>query len=115
MRIERIRLTDYRGIADHEVELTGGVTVIEGDNEAGKSSLVEAIDLLLNYRDDSRHQRVESVKPVHTSAAPRVEIEFTAGPYRFTYAKRWSHRGSEADTRLEITAPVPDVIRGREA
>lgn len=115
MRIERICLADYRGVTRHEVELTGGVTVIEGENEAGKSSLAEAIDLLLNYRDDSQDKRVKSVRPVHTGAAPRVEIEFTAGPYRFTYSKRWSHRVSEADTRLEITAPVPDVIRGREA
>jgi DNA repair exonuclease SbcCD ATPase subunit len=115
MRIERIRLVNYRGVAEHEIELRGGVTVIEGANEAGKSSLVEAIDLLLNFRDDSRDRRVEAVRPVHTGAAPEVEIDFVAGPYRFTYAKRWSHKASEAATALQITQPQQDVVRGREA
>ena len=29
MRIERIRLTNYRGVLQHEIELRGGVTVID--------------------------------------------------------------------------------------
>lgn len=115
MRIDRIRLTNYRGVSQHEIELRGGVTVIEGANEAGKSSLVEAIDLLLHFPDDSADRRVKAVRPVHTGEAPEVEIDFAAGPYRFTYAKRWSHKQSESATALEIKEPRHDVIRGREA
>jgi AAA15 family ATPase/GTPase len=46
MKIHRILLRNYRGIGECSIEpaLTG-VTVIEGPNETGKSSLAEAIDL----------------------------------------------------------------------
>jgi recombinational DNA repair ATPase RecF len=115
VRIERIRLRDYRGIADHEVVLSDGITVIEGANEAGKSSLVEAIDLLLHYPDSSVDKRVLSVRPVHTGAVPEAEIEIAAGPYRFTYTKRWSDRPAEAATTLRITAPEYDLVHGRQA
>jgi len=54
VRIHRIQLHNYRGIIDAEVEFPDeGVTIIEGDNEVGKTSLSEAIDLVLAERDDS--------------------------------------------------------------
>ena len=115
MKIERIRLRNYRGVADHEVVLSDGITVIEGANEAGKSSLVEAVDLLLHYPDSSADQRVRAVRPVHTGAVPEAEIDFAAGPYRFTYTKRWSDRSGEAATTLRITAPEYELVHGRQA
>ena len=43
MRIHRIKLTNFRGVDSAEVTFDGqGVTVIEGDNEVGKSSIFEA-------------------------------------------------------------------------
>ena len=48
MRIHRIKLCNYRGVSQCEVTFpVQGVTIIEGDNEIGKTSLSEAIDLLL--------------------------------------------------------------------
>ena len=48
MRIHRIKLENYRGVAATEIRfLTDGVTIVEGPNEVGKTSLVEAIDLIL--------------------------------------------------------------------
>lgn len=114
MRIERIVLRNYRGVAEHEVELGNGVTVVEGANEVGKSSLAEAVDLLIHYRADSNDARVRAVRPTHSDVAPEVEADLAAGPFRFTYAKRWA-AGHNAQTVLNITEPAVDVLRGREA
>ena len=113
MRIHRIKLGNYRGVSQSEVTFpVQGVTIIEGDNEIGKTSLSEAIDLLLAERDDSSKQRVKAVKPAHRDVGAEVEIELSTGPYRFVYRKRW-HK--QRETVLDILEPRRSQLTGREA
>jgi hypothetical protein len=113
VRIHRISLCNYRGVSRSEVTFPEqGVTIIEGDNEIGKTSLSEAIDLLLSERDDSSKQRVKAVKPVHLDVGAEAEIEVSTGPYRFTYRKRW-HK--QRETVLDILEPQRSQMTGREA
>jgi len=113
MRILRISIRNFRGVTACDVSLSPvGMTIIEGPNEVGKSSLAEAVDLLLEFPHDSRHRRVEAVQPVHRSEGTEVEMEFTTGPYHLVYSKRWFHR---PETRLAILAPVPDNLGARQA
>lgn len=113
MRLHRLSLRGYRGVASCELTFAEhGITVVEGDNEAGKSSAAEALHLLLEYRDDSSHRRVLAVKPLHHDVGAEVEAELSAGELRFTYRKRW-HR--DRSTQLRITGPRPEVVTGRAA
>lgn len=113
MRIERLRLTDYRGIAHAEVRFApSGVTIVEGDNEVGKTSLTEALDLVLTVRDDSKKEAVRSLQPYGRDVGPEVEVELTTGPHRFVLRKRWLRR---PETVLEVLEPDPQVLTGREA
>jgi DNA repair exonuclease SbcCD ATPase subunit len=113
MRILRLRVRNYRGVVEHEVAFApSGVTVIHGDNEVGKSSLAESLDLLFDYRDDSTHRVVKAVRPAHRDAGAEIEADVEAGPYRFTYAKRF-HR--DRFTTLTVTAPRAENLTGREA
>lgn len=113
MRIHRIRLRNYRGVAESEVAFAErGVTIVQGDNEVGKTSLAQAIDLIFDYRDDTTHRSVKAVQPVGRDAGPEVEIEISTGPYRFVYAKRW-HR--QRQTTLHVLEPRREQLSGREA
>jgi hypothetical protein len=113
MRIHRIKLCNYRGVRQSEVTFPlHGVTIIEGDNEIGKTSLSEAIDLLLAEKDDSGKQRVKAVKPVHLDVGAEAEIELSTGPYHFVYRKRW-HK--QRETVLDILEPRRSQFTGREA
>jgi hypothetical protein len=113
MRIHRLKLRNYRGVSQSEVIFPIlGVTIVEGDNEIGKTSLSEAIDLLLGERDDSSKHRVKSVKPVHMDVGAEVEIELSTGPYRFVYRKRW-HK--QRETVLDMLEPRRAQFTGREA
>lgn len=113
MRIHRLRLANYRGVVESEVVFpASGVTVVQGPNEAGKSSLAEALDLLLDHYDDTQKAAVRAVKPVHRDAGAEVEAELSAGPYRFTYAKRF-HK--DRATTLTVHEPTPLSKTGREA
>jgi hypothetical protein len=113
MRIHRIELRDYRGVVAAEVAFPStGVTIVEGDNEVGKTSLAEALDLLLTAPDSSKSSRVRAVQPVHRDVGPEVVAELSTGPYRFVYSKRWHRR---PETTLELLAPRHEHVRGREA
>ncbi|MCY4665442.1 MAG: AAA family ATPase [Acidimicrobiaceae bacterium] len=113
MRLHRVRLRNFRGVADSEVEFSAeGVTVVEGPNEVGKTSIPEALDLLLEMLDSSSARKVKSVKPVGRDVGPEAEIEMSSGDYRFVYAKRWLR---DRYTTLEVTSPRHEQLTGRGA
>lgn len=113
MRILRIKLTDYRGIRDKEVVFPAqGVIRLEGPNEAGKSSLLEAVEVLRLYKHSSNHRDVKATQPADRDVPTVVEAELQVGPYRFTYRKQFHKR---AATELTIHAPKPESLRGHEA
>lgn len=43
MKINRIRISDFRNIASLELELSDGANVVYGDNGQGKTNFVEAV------------------------------------------------------------------------
>lgn len=113
MKINRLTITNFRGVTSAEVTFPSvGVTVIEGDNEAGKSSLAEALSLLFEFRDDTKNRRIKAVQPVHRDVGPEVEVDLTTGPYRICYAKRWLR---QAQTTLTVLEPERAQLTGREA
>jgi hypothetical protein len=113
MRLTRLRLVNYRGVAQLEARLPPrGLTVLLGDNETGKSSLAEAIDLLFEFPDDSRRREVVATKPVHRDAGAEIEADVQAGAYAFTYRKRFH---VQPRTELIVHAPTPESRTGRDA
>jgi len=109
----RLRIANYRGIDSSEVKFgPRGITLIQGPNEIGKTSLGEAVGLLFEYPDNSRHGNVKAICPVHQDKGPEIELQAESGPYAFTYFKRFYKK---PETRLIITKPKPDNLTGREA
>lgn len=113
MRIHRIALRNYRGVRCADISLaSNGVTIIQGPNEVGKSSLSEALLFLFDEPHTSTKSKLKAVKPVDIDAGPSVEAELTTGPYHLVYSKQW-HVG--AKTELKILTPAPANHTGREA
>lgn len=115
MRLHRLTLRNFRGVKDRTVDLPGiGTTVIVGDNEVGKSSLVEAFALIFDFPDDSKSTRIRDIQPVGQDVAPEVTVELTLGGRELTYTKRWLKNRS-----TELSVVEPDGRRqswtGREA
>ena len=97
MKLHRLVLTNYRGIAHREIEFPDhGVVVVSGANEVGKSSMIEALDLLLESRDRSTKKEVKQVKPTNADVGSEVSAEISSGPYRFIYRKRF-HKKCETE------------------
>ena len=113
MRLHRLVLSNYRGITHREIEFPErGVTVVSGPNEVGKSSLIEALDLLLESKDRSAKKDVKQVKPTHADVGSEVTAEISTGAYRFVYRKRFHKK---CETELTILAPRREQVTGDEA
>ena len=57
MKIEKIKIKNYRRFLEAEININDGVNVLVGNNEAGKSSILSAIDLTVS----GSPRRVESL------------------------------------------------------
>ena len=113
MKLHRLVLTNYRGITHREIEFPGhGVVVVSGANEIGKSSMIEALDLLLHSKDRSNKKDVKQVKPTHADVGAEITAEISTGPYRFTYHKRFHKR---CETQLTVLTPRREQLTGDEA
>ncbi|GFG70287.1 AAA family ATPase [Mycolicibacter senuensis] len=113
MRLHRLTLTNYRGVAHREIDFPDhGVVVVAGANEIGKSSMIEALDLLLESKDRSAKKDVKQVKPTHADVGAEVTAEISTGPYRFVYHKRF-HKAPR--TQLTVLAPRREQLTGDEA
>lgn len=115
MRLHRLRLQDVKGVRERTVDFPdSGVVVVEGPNEVGKTTLLEAFDLLLDpkARASSRSRAVRALQPVGRDVGPLVEAEFTVGAHRLRFSKRWL-RG--VTTELEILTPVREHLTGEAA
>jgi glucose-6-phosphate 1-dehydrogenase len=113
MRQHRLAVRNFRGTPERSVAFAErGVTVVEGPNESGKSSLAEALDLLLGYQAHSKAQAVRRVQPAGEDVGSEVTAELSCGPYRFTYSKRFNR---EHATTLTIHEPEPEQLTGGAA
>lgn len=113
MKLLRLKVTNYRGINTREIKFSPlGITRIEGPNESGKSSLGEAINMILDHQDNSKKQAIDAIKPVDQDVGPEIELEMETGKYVFTYFKRFLKK---PETRLIITKPNPGNFTGRQA
>lgn len=113
MKLHRLVLTNYRGITHREIEFPErGVVVVSGANEIGKSSMIEALDLLINSKDRSNKKDVKQVKPTHADVGAEITAEISSGPYRFVYHKRFHKR---CETQLTVLTPRREQLTGDEA
>lgn len=114
MRIHSVIVDNFRAIEHLDTgELPErGVIIIHGDNEAGKSTILDAIDLVLRERSSSKKKEVKAVAPVGRDAGPEVCLEATVGETRFRIHKRWL---KSPLAKLDVITPKPANYTGREA
>ena len=112
MRLVYLSLEDWRGVDSRQLELSEGVTLIEGPNEVGKSTVVEAVRMLFSEMDSSKKKHVKAIQPVGQDVGSTVKAEVQSGDYHFVYSKTYN---KTTQTSLEILAPKKRQLTGREA
>lgn len=119
--IKKIRLINFRRFKDFTVEPNERINIFIGDNEAGKSSILEAIDIVTN----GNKKRVEAIgldKLLNIDAVKefnagerkfenlpvlRVEL-YLSGQFDFTMNGKNNTAGIECDGIRLVCMPDPD-------
>jgi hypothetical protein len=96
MKLRAVEMTNLRRFAGRTVRVGGigdGVSVLAAPNEAGKSTLFDALQAVLFQRHTGRGRAVTALQP-HQGGAPEaaVEIELDGAVWRIE--KRWLSRPS---------------------
>ena len=114
LSIHDIVIDNFKGV-DH-LELHDlperGVFVISGDNEAGKSTIMDAIHLLIEKKHTAGGKKMEVYQPVGRDVGPRVSLTLSAGPYRLTMTKQWL---KSRKAELTVFEPHRENVTGRDA
>jgi DNA repair exonuclease SbcCD ATPase subunit len=85
MKIRRIEVRNFRKLGHVVVEGLGeGLNVLVGDNEAGKSTLLEALRAGLFVRHRISGLYAEGLQPYGQSVRPEVAIDFELGDTRWS-------------------------------
>lgn len=125
MIIEEITVKSWRGYREpHTFIFHDGINLLVGRNEAGKSTLFEALTRVLFDRHNAKTEEIRAIQPVGSSLGPEARIQFRANGRHYRAAKQFlqdaksalyseragiwelDHEGDEADTRLR------EILRG---
>jgi hypothetical protein len=103
LRIRRIALTNFRKFRDPFVidGLTDGLNVIIEPNEAGKSTLLEAMRAAFFIRHNTANRLARSYAPHGEAVAPQIEVGFEARGEDWQVTKRFLKSAS-----VEVRGPA---------
>lgn len=104
MRIISLEITNYRSLKKLTLsELDDhGVILISGENEQGKSTVVEALNNVLWTKYSSKNASVRAAKTINGTEPPEVRLHARMGSTEFVIYKRFINRPAAT---LEIISP----------
>lgn len=117
MRIHGIKLDNVRAIRHLELgDLSDtGVVIIHGDNEAGKSTIMDAIHACLNIPHNSSKQEVRALIPANSDQWPEIWLDLEIGPHRMELYKQFSTSTSSKKCELKFPGSRKATLRNRAA
>ena len=70
MRITRLSVRDFRRYREFEVPLAPGLTIVHGPNEAGKTTIQRALEVVLTKKVTTTAAEIDSLVTYIRSFAP---------------------------------------------
>jgi hypothetical protein len=117
--LEEITVKNWRAYREpHTFRFKQGINLLVGRNEAGKSTLFEALTRALFDRHNSKAEEIRAIQPIASTLGPEVEVQFVANGIRYKAVKRFlqdpkselyaerkggwelDHEGDQSDARL---------------
>jgi DNA repair protein SbcC/Rad50 len=118
MRLNRLRVSNFRQHIDTQIDFDAGISGIIGPNGSGKSTLLEAIAWALYGTPAARGTR-DSIRSYRAAprAQVRVELDFDLGGHRYLVSRGLTNAelfldGSSVPIATSISA-VNDLLRRR--
>ena len=127
MKLLRIEVQDFRALTGIAVVdgLGDGLTVLAGDNEEGKSTLLNAIRTVLFERHKVGGAVADAMQPFGSKVRPKITLDFEIKAKRYRLTKAFctqpmarlttpdgQFNGSEAESRVEALLNTKTPSRG---
>ena len=96
MRIARLAVRRFRKLREG-IEIDGfepGLTMIVGDNEEGKSTLLKALQSAFFDRHNLTGKLIDEMMPFGSSVRPEIEVDFELAGESYRLEKGFSHEPS---------------------
>ena len=104
MIISRLKLDPFAGISGKQIDLEKGLNVIVGPNEAGKSTLLNALRLVLFLPTDCGKrifkEEIAGFMPLAGGDTIRVGLDFRIGKHDYSVTKSWGYSRQDSELRL---------------
>ncbi|HVS66674.1 MAG TPA: AAA family ATPase [Thermoanaerobaculia bacterium] len=92
MIVEEVRLRNWRGVrGSRTFRFDEGINLLVGPNEAGKSTVFEAMVRALFDRHTSKAAAICEVQPLGSSLGPEVQLQLVTANRRYRVVKRFLH------------------------
>lgn len=105
MRITRLQLHDFRRYLDLDIDLAPGLTVVRGPNEAGKTTIQRAIELVLTRKATSASADLDGFRrwdgPADARPVIRIEFEQDVGDGTTAGVLEKAFRGAKGTVTLD--------------
>ena len=111
MRITRLSVRDFRRYREFEVPLAPGLTIVHGPNEAGKTTIQRALELILTKKATSGGAEMDGLRSWDAAedARPVISIDFEVEDEENgvrTGSIEKAFRGAKGTVRLEVDGQV---------
>lgn len=115
LNFRSLTLSHVAGVSHAHLEFPeNGVLVVHGPNEAGKSTLLRAVRLLLDDTPTSSRRRdVKALKDVSVDEPTTISAELVVGETELQLTKAFNKGSGRCE--LRVTAPRAESLTGREA
>jgi DNA repair exonuclease SbcCD ATPase subunit len=114
MYIEWTRVREFGTLGDIEVDFSEGLNVISGPNEAGKSTLMQAIWFALTRRCTSNAEEIRNIVP-NAGGTPSVEVHIGVDGTRYEMEKVFDGQSGRTSLRVQHEYGSIDQHAGEEA
>ena len=102
MRLREIEIRDFRKLRSTSIKgLVDGANVIAGNNEAGKSTVLSALQTAFFQRHNISGKLLESIQPYGCSIRPEVDLAFELDGRTYRLQKTFAGSSGKA----ELTCP----------
>lgn len=114
MYISSLSITNARKISRLELRdlPERGVFLITGDNEAGKSTIMDCLRELWTSASHSQKKEIRSLQPLGRDVGPSVSMEAVFGATTARIRKQWLR---EKKSELSLSGQITSSYTGREA
>jgi exonuclease SbcC len=118
MKIKKITLHPFAGIIDKTFEFEGGLNVVFGDNEAGKSTMLKALIMVLfestNQTQNREQKLLENLLPAGGGDVVAVDLEFEYQLHTYILKKQWGKTKVCSLNKInEAPTTDPDEVQKR--